>query len=62
MPIQTDTDSDGKGNVCDLDMDGDGISNYIDADPLNAAIHSETSLPLNGAFRGSSLKESVKLQ
>ncbi|HQQ62378.1 MAG TPA: thrombospondin type 3 repeat-containing protein [Pseudomonadales bacterium] len=52
-----DTDHDGIGDNSDLDIDGDGIPNYIDADPLNAAIHTEKNLLLNGAYKGSSINE-----
>jgi alpha-tubulin suppressor-like RCC1 family protein len=52
-----DTDSDGIGNNADLDDDGDGVPDYIDAAPLNASIHTEKTLLLNGAYKGSSIKE-----
>lgn len=35
---QLDTDRDGKGNVCDSDDDGDGVSDAADPAPLDAAV------------------------
>lgn len=32
--IQKDTDGDGKGDICDSDMDGDGVANDVDNCPL----------------------------
>ncbi|HQQ64369.1 MAG TPA: delta-60 repeat domain-containing protein [Pseudomonadales bacterium] len=46
----------------DIDNDNDGVPDYIDADPLNAAIHTEKLLLMNGTYRGSSVKESVTIQ
>ncbi len=54
-----DTDNDGIGNNADQDDDGDGIPDYIDADPLNAAIHTERNLLLDGGFKGSAVSEAV---
>jgi len=34
-PSQTDTDVDGFGDVCDLDIDGDGVNNVADSFPLD---------------------------
>jgi hypothetical protein len=53
-----DTDADGIHNSRDLDDDNDGISDYIDADPLNAAINTEKLLPVNGGYKGSAIRES----
>jgi uncharacterized delta-60 repeat protein len=50
------------GLMLDIDNDNDSIPDYIDADPLNAAIHTEKLLLLNGTYRGSSVKESVTIQ
>jgi uncharacterized delta-60 repeat protein len=52
-----DTDHDGIGNNADLDDDGDGVPDYIDADPLNLVIHTERTLLLNTVFKGSSISE-----
>jgi hypothetical protein len=57
-----DTDSDGIGNNADLDDDGDGVPDYIDAAPLNASIHTERLLLLNGAYKGSSIREAIMRQ
>ena len=37
-PDQTDTDADGKGDVCDVDLDGDGIINVFDNCPTLANV------------------------
>ncbi|HQQ74445.1 MAG TPA: thrombospondin type 3 repeat-containing protein, partial [Pseudomonadales bacterium] len=59
--IQTDSDNDGDGffNAVDLDDDNDGVPDYIDADPLNAAINSEKLLQLNNSYQGGALQEQV---
>ncbi|HQQ62509.1 MAG TPA: hypothetical protein PLF22_02945 [Pseudomonadales bacterium] len=57
-----DSDNDGIGNNADLDDDGDGVPDYIDADPINAAVHVEKSLTTNGVYKGSSIRESQQLQ
>jgi hypothetical protein len=54
-----DLDGDGIGNNADLDDDGDGVPDYIDADPLNAAVNTEKLLPLNGVYKGSTVRERV---
>lgn len=54
-----DTDNDGTGNNADLDDDGDGVPDYIDADPLNPIIATEKTLPLNGVYKGSSVRENT---
>ncbi|HQQ63694.1 MAG TPA: thrombospondin type 3 repeat-containing protein [Pseudomonadales bacterium] len=58
----TDTDHDGIGNNADMDDDNDGIPDYIDADPLNAAIRTEKIFSVNGHYKGSSVKETEKVQ
>jgi hypothetical protein len=35
-PLQTDTDGDGQGDVCDSDLDGDGVANAADNCPSTA--------------------------
>jgi PKD repeat protein len=37
-PLQTDTDSDGAGDVCDSDDDNDGIPDAADTNPLNPSV------------------------
>lgn len=53
----TDTDNDGVGNALDMDDDGDGVPDYIDAEPLNAANANEKILPVDGAYKGSGVKD-----
>ncbi|HQQ63695.1 MAG TPA: thrombospondin type 3 repeat-containing protein [Pseudomonadales bacterium] len=50
------------GLTLDNDDDNDGIPDYIDADPLNAAIHTEKIFSVNGSYKGSSIKESANTQ
>lgn len=57
-----DTDDDGVGNNADVDDDNDSVPDYIDADPLNAAVHNEKILPLNRTYQGSSINENVMQQ
>ena len=57
-----DTDHDGIGNNADLDDDNDDIPDYIDADPLNAAIQTEKIFSVNGGYKGSSVIESTNTQ
>jgi hypothetical protein len=52
-----DTDGDSIGNNADLDDDNDNVPDYIDADPLSAAIHVERTLLLNDAYKGSAVTE-----
>lgn len=66
LPFQAwaavDTDNDGIGNNADLDDGNDGIPDYIDADPLNAATSTEKLFPMNGGYKGSSISESQAVQ
>lgn len=48
--------------VEDTDDDNDGVPDYIDADPLNAAINTEKLLPMNGGYKGSVMHESTSVQ
>ncbi len=57
-----DTDLDGIGNNADLDDDNDGVPDYIDADSLNATIHSERTLLLNNSYKGSVVRDAVQVQ
>lgn len=57
-----DSDNDGIGNNADMDDDNDGVPDYIDADPLNAAINTEKLLPVNGGYKGSTIRESQTAQ
>lgn len=49
------------GLILDNDADNDGVPDYIDADPHNAAINTERVLPLSGAYKGSSIRENVSI-
>lgn len=53
-----DTDNDSIGNNADPDDDNDGIPDGIDADPLNASV----GMSLNGIYKGSTIKDTVKVQ
>ena len=55
---QLDTDGDGIGNNADHDDDGDGTPDVIDLDPLNPAVN-EIGLPLDGNYKGSTIKDSA---
>ena len=57
-----DTDLDGIGNNADLDDDGDSIPDYIDADPLDAGVAVERILPMQGAYKGSKVRDSSQMQ
>ncbi|HQQ64368.1 MAG TPA: delta-60 repeat domain-containing protein, partial [Pseudomonadales bacterium] len=50
-----DNDRDGIGDNADLDDDNDGVPDYLDPEPLNPA--NSTKWPLNGNYKGSSVKE-----
>jgi hypothetical protein len=56
---QENFDGDTQGDACDADDDNDGVPDYIDADPLNAAINTEKTLLLNDNYKGTSVKDSV---
>jgi hypothetical protein len=58
--LDIDADGDGFGNSIDIDDDNDGIADYIDADPLDPAIHTEKILPLDGDYQGSSIIETTE--
>jgi hypothetical protein len=58
-PDQQDTDGDLHGDVCDMDDDNDGVPDYIDANPLNAANATETMFNVNGIYMGAQVRESV---
>ena len=49
-------------NNADTDDDGDNIPDYIDADPLNAAINAERLLPLGSDYKGSAIQEHQSAQ
>jgi len=54
-----DTDGDSIGNNADWDDDNDGVPDTIDAAPLDAGDSSEITLPLDGNYKGSTLKDSL---
>jgi alpha-tubulin suppressor-like RCC1 family protein len=56
-----DTDNDGIGNNADHDDDGDGTPDVIDLSPLNSAV-SENDLPLNGNYKGSTIRDKVQVK
>lgn len=58
----TDTDADGVANRIDLDDDNDGVPDYIDAEPLNAANATEYVLPVDGQYKGSTVKDQSAVQ
>jgi hypothetical protein len=59
---QENFDGDTQGDACDADDDNDGVPDYIDADPLNAAINTEKVFLLNDNYKGTSVKDSVLKQ
>jgi uncharacterized delta-60 repeat protein len=55
-----DSDNDGIGNNADMDDDNDNMPDYIDAAPLDAGVNSEATLPLDGGYKGSTVREAVQ--
>jgi uncharacterized delta-60 repeat protein len=45
------------GLILDMDDDNDGIPDYIDANPLDSAIHNEITLPVNSTYKGGQVSE-----
>jgi len=54
-----DTDGDGIGNNADWDDDGDGVPDVVDAAPLDASNTSEIVLPLEGIYKGGTLRSGM---
>lgn len=53
-----DSDGDGTGNTADSDDDGDGWADVNDAYPLDPSQHDGNTLyPLNGIYKGSTIKD-----
>jgi hypothetical protein len=57
-----DTDIDGIGNNVDHDDDGDSVPDVVDQDPLDAGVTAEIVLPLNGVFKGSTVRDDQNVQ
>jgi hypothetical protein len=64
-----DSDHDGVQRPADVndlnamsDSDNDSIPDYIDADPLNAAVNTEVTFPVNGGYKGSAVKDHQGVQ
>ena len=56
-----DADGDGQPNNIDTDDDGDGTPDVIDLDPLNPTVN-EISLPLDGIYKGSTIKDDARVE
>lgn len=54
---QLGNNEDALGDACDDDDDGDGVPDYIDAEPLNPDVTSERTLMLDGKYQGAVVSE-----
>lgn len=59
---ELDNDGDTTNDEVDSDDDNDGVPDYIDAEPLNAANANERVLPTDGNYKGSQVRDQSALE